>query len=255
MPDGSAASGAVVVTSAGGQTVTAKDGSFALEVPLTLDGESLEVTAIASEAMGLGLAATVRLVPAALSRTTSLGQLRLTPSPECHSRWLPTFGPQPGMDDVVEVMTTFDDGSGPVLYAGGAFRSAGGVAANHIARWDGSSWTSLGSGTSGNSGFADVLALTAYDDGSGPALYAGGSFTKAGGVTVRSIAKWDGTSWSALGSGVAASGTGFVLSLAVFDDGSGPALYAGGSFATAGGVAAKNIARWNGSSYRPSAVA
>jgi len=65
-----------------------------------------------------------------------------------------------------------------------------------------------------------------YDDGGGPALYAGGSFTSAAGVTVKDIAKWDGASWSALGSGV----DGWVYALAVHDDGSGAALFVGGAF-------------------------
>ena len=36
---------------------------------------------------------------------------------------------------------------------------------------------------------------------SGTDLYAGGHFTTAGGVTANYIAKWDGSAWSALGSG------------------------------------------------------
>ena len=91
----------------------------------------------------------------------------------------------------------FDDGGGPALYAGGDFTTAGGVAANGIAKWDGSSWTALGSGMN-----ADVHALTVFDDGGGPALYAGGDFTTAGGVAANNIAKWDGSSWTALGSGI-----------------------------------------------------
>jgi hypothetical protein len=35
-----------------------------------------------------------------------------------------------------------------------------------------------------------------------------------------------------------------VSALAVFDDGDGPALYAGGSFEGAGGLPSRNIARW-----------
>ena len=37
---------------------------------------------------------------------------------------------------------------------------------------------------------------------SGTNLYAGGDFTTAGGVTANNIAKWDGSAWSALGSGM-----------------------------------------------------
>ena len=42
-----------------------------------------------------------------------------------------------------------------------------------------------------------------------------------------------------------------VHALAVFDDGSGPALYVGGLFETIGGVAANNIAKWDGATWSP----
>ena len=77
------------------------------------------------------------------------------------------------------------------LYAGGFFTTAGGVSANYIAKWDGSSWSALGSGI-------DNLVLALAVDGAGN-LYAGGSFTTAGGVIANNIAKWDGSGWSALG--------------------------------------------------------
>ena len=57
-------------------------------------------------------------------------------------------------------------------------------------------------------------------DGSGN-LYAGGDFTTAGGVSANCVAKWDGSAWRALGSGL----NSVVRALAV--DGSGN-LYAGG---------------------------
>ena len=47
-----------------------------------------------------------------------------------------------------------------------------------------------------------LLALSEHDDGGGPALFAGGDFTSAGGVEALDVAKWDGRGWSALGSGV-----------------------------------------------------
>ena len=40
--------------------------------------------------------------------------------------------------------------SGSDLYAGGAFPTAGGGAANHVAKWNGSSWSALGSGMGGD---------------------------------------------------------------------------------------------------------
>jgi hypothetical protein len=64
---------------------------------------------------------------------------------------------------------------------------------SRVARWDGASWSSLGSGLDGT-----VRALAVFDDGSGAALYATGTFTTAGGVPANNIARWDGASWSAL---------------------------------------------------------
>src|SRR6185436_6679524 len=114
--------------------------------------------------------------------------------------------------------------------------------ASRIAKWDGTSWSPLGSGMNGS-----VWALVEHDDGTGPALYAGGDFTTAGGVAANRIARWNGASWSALGSGVAGTTTPSVRALVVHDDGSGPALYAGGSFTQAGAVIVNRVAKWDGS--------
>jgi hypothetical protein len=59
------------------------------------------------------------------------------------------------------------------------------------------------------------------------------------------VLKWNGSSWSDLGSGV----LGNVFALRTFDDGNGSALYAGGFFSTAGGVAVSRIAKWSGSAW------
>ena len=156
-----------------------------------------------------------------------------------------------GTDAVIAEMTVFDDGSGggPALYVGGWFTNAGGTPMNRIAKWDGTSWSHLGGGIPGGV----VHALAFFDDGSGggPALYAGGQFTSAGGVPANHIARWDGSSWSPLGTGVGTWAYDSVDSLMVFDDGSGggPALYVGGDFPIAGGVAANNIAKWDGSTW------
>ena len=45
---------------------------------------------------------------------------------------------------------------------------------------------------------SSVFALTLM----GTDVFAGGNFTTAGGLTVNYIAKWNGTSWSALGTGM-----------------------------------------------------
>jgi hypothetical protein len=69
----------------------------------------------------------------------------------------------------------------------------------------------------------------------------GGCFTTTGGSTANSIAKWNGSAWSPLGSGM----NGPVSALAVSDG----ALYVGGYFTTAGGSTASNIAKWDRSSW------
>ncbi|MGD1018382.1 MAG: PKD domain-containing protein [Verrucomicrobiia bacterium] len=90
---------------------------------------------------------------------------------------------------------------------------------------------------------ADALAMAV----SGTNLYVGGYFATAGTTNdvVNGIALWNGSSWSALGSGVAGLYGGYVDALAV----NGTNLYVGGVFTNAGGVAANNIAVWNGSSW------
>jgi hypothetical protein len=128
--------------------------------------------------------------------------------------------------------------SGGDLYAAGDFTTAGGVSANYIAKWNGTNWSMLGSGMNGT-----VVALAV----SGTNLYAGGWFTTAGGNPANSIAKWDGNGWSALGSGMSGEypDSTSVNALAV----SGSDLYVGGGFTMAGGVSATNMAKWNGSSW------
>lgn len=115
--------------------------------------------------------------------------------------------------------------SGSDFYIGGNFTTVGSIAANRIAKWNGTSWSSLGSGVD-----REVYALAV----SGADVYAGGNFTTAGGVTATNIAKWNGTSWNAIGTGlhtVGGSPRNTVTSLA---SGSSGALYAGGSFTSVG---------------------
>jgi len=144
----------------------------------------------------------------------------------------------PGLDDRVHALVV----EGTNLYAGGDFKTAGGVLANWLAKWNSSAWSALGLGIGGNNpidayGFPSVHALAV----SGTNLYVGGNFTNAGGVMANRVAKWNGSAWSALGSGM----NGAVGALAV----SGNDLYAGGNFTTAGGTTVNYIAKWNGSAW------
>ena len=134
--------------------------------------------------------------------------------------------------------------SGNDVYAGGVFVTAGGTAVNNIAKWNGSAWSALGTGIGvGVGDRTDVRALAV----SGNDLYVGGRFTMAGSIAANNIAKWDGSTWSALGTGVTGDRYVSVDALAL----SGSDLYVGGSFTTAGGTPAKGIAQWNGYEWSP----
>src|SRR5437870_2189668 len=118
--------------------------------------------------------------------------------------WSRIFAPD-GVNGSVLATAVFDDGHGPALYVGGSFNRAGAITAHSLARWNGLGWLDANAG----GGNTSIDALCVFDDGSGPALYAGGSLTNMGDVPAANIAKWNGTSWSALGSGV----DGYVLAL------------------------------------------
>jgi hypothetical protein len=81
---------------------------------------------------------------------------------------------------------------GADLYVAGSFTTAGGVACNNIARWDGTAWHPLGEGLDGN-----AYALTVL----GGRLYVGGGFNVAGRERVGRLACWDPATetWSRVG--------------------------------------------------------
>ncbi len=181
-----------------------------------------------------------------------------------------------------------DDGAGPnapKLYAAGTFSNAGGVAVQNIARWTGSAWEALPGGglnsqvsalavfngklyaggffTGGCSRYdgatwtsqpvnGTVNAFCVHDDGlgGGAALYLGGTFTSISGVTgaVR-IAKWNGTAYSALSTGISGNvngGSPRVNALASYQG----RLIAGGLFNAAGAATGiKSLAQWDGAAW------
>jgi hypothetical protein len=150
------------------------------------------------------------------------------------SSWLPLGGGTNG-----ERVTCLQPYNGELI-VGGEFSQVdqhpgGYVAASNIARWNGSAWQALGSGTN-----SDVLSLSVYKG----VLMVGGGFSLAGGVGASDIAGWNGSSWTALGAGI---GSSWVSSLMVFN----AELVAGGYFNLAGGQPANSIARWNGFEWLP----
>ena len=85
------------------------------------------------------------------------------------------------------------------LIAAGQFMTIGGANIPRIARWTGSTWLPLAPAIDG-----PVWALTTW----GGALIAAGDFQRVSGDAT-GVAKWDGTSWHALGVGQGVAFTGF----------------------------------------------
>ncbi len=130
------------------------------------------------------------------------------------------------------------------LYVGGDFNQVNGQVFNNLARWNGTTWASVGNGVQGDSYGVAVKHLLVVNN----QLYSFGKFDLAGAVPANNVAKWDGSNWSALGNGVllASSFDDGITSAAVVSDGS---MYVGGSFSSAGERLLKNMARWDGQQW------
>ena len=118
------------------------------------------------------------------------------------------------------------------VYVGGyfSFIGCGLITATHIAKWNNSTgWTSLPGIDENNYSFISSIAVD------GENVYAGGYFTSinSSASNVGSIAKWDGSNWSALISGATNDTVGEIHCIAV----KGNNVYFGGDF--------DNLACWN----------
>lgn len=125
------------------------------------------------------------------------------------------------------------------LYAGGTFTAASGVSqTKNIAKWDGTSWTSVGGGILAQQ-YDGVRKLYVYNG----ELYAAGSFSVAGGVSVTNTAKWDGSSWTAFADfGQTGFGPASVIDFVEYNGD----LYAAGNFSVVNGIPVNRIARFDG---------
>jgi hypothetical protein len=127
--------------------------------------------------------------------------------------------------------------SGDYVYIGGHTFNSSNAAYLYIRRFNivTSTWESVGSGVN-----AKVSALTTDDVGN---VYAGGTFTTAGGEVANFIAKWDGTNWSAIGEGTNDE----VLEILYSNEN----LYVAGRFTTVGdNIRSQGIAKYDGTSWQ-----
>lgn len=158
-------------------------------------------------------------------------------------RWNPLDS---GLNGYVRALAVAADGT---LFAAGDFTAAGASAASYVAQWDGTHWSPLGKGIEPNG----AIRALAWD---GRNLFLGGSFSTVEEgderVTVNGLLLWDSQTDERYSLsrgdkiGVTRLGTfdefsGEVYALAVTES----ALYVGGVFDSAGGVAARSVAAFD----------
>ena len=164
-------------------------------------------------------------------------------------------GPEDSLYSIyIECMTVYNN----ELYAAGAYYQigGGGIAEFYrVIKWNGSAWSTvvtIPAGYTLDGALGDIYSMSVYNG----ELYISGSFTSIDTLPTHHIAKWNGTNWSAVGTGINPAaypiccfGDGseysYVKSLAVFDG----ALYAGGRFDSSGTLATRNIAKWDGTNW------
>ncbi len=176
-----------------------------------------------------------------------------------------------GVAGEVLALATWNDGASTKLYVAGALIAAGGGLVQRIASWDGVNWSALPTQQ------LDVIsALAVYDAGAGPQLttgveswngvswtalsgslltgdniqalhslegelFVGGNLRQVGVNTpVSNLARFDGSTWSAVDGGV----DGSVLGISSFDLGAGEQLVVGGTFFRANGAESPRLAVW-----------
>ncbi len=136
----------------------------------------------------------------------------------------------------VRAIATQDDD----VYLGGDFRNvAGNDDMSFVTRWDGSDFHSLGRGVN-----ARVYAV----ETAGSNVFVTGRITEAynsDGTTVEvaGIARWDGSEWHALGSGIDGPNSTVGYALEAHDN----TVFVGGDITSAGDIDVNNIAAWDNS--------
>jgi hypothetical protein len=144
----------------------------------------------------------------------------------------------------VHALEVFDaDGPGPEpskLYAGGAFTSAGGAAAQHLAVWDGASWSAVAPVVQ----YAGaVRAIRAFQENAGPTLYVGGDPLSIAGLPTNLAFRFRGGSWQSLPPMITLPDPGTVNAFAYHNRGDAYRVYAVGRHA-AGKIGLLNGTVW-----------
>lgn len=183
---------------------------------------------------------------------TALGQFS-------NDNWSETFG-APGMEieslggraPAAGPAAMIVDADGNILVVGGLWNSLDGVSyavPPSYAVWnrDSDQWSPFGLGASAGGVFQ--LAVNSLGE-----VYAGGGWSVfVVGTTLmqtQGVVKWDGLTWSALGDGLSGGFGGLVpASAEALAVDANDNLYVGGMFEKAGGIDARNVAKWDGQSW------
>lgn len=146
-----------------------------------------------------------------------------------------------GLSSRGTILTRWDpDGAGPLtpkLVVGGTFATAGSAGSQLVTLFDPatSQWSALGIGLRDHaSAFGEVFTAVTMPNGD---LVVGGRFTEAGGSPAHCVARWNGTSWSAVGTPP------FVVEVAALH------VLPNGDLAAAGDLGAVHL--WNGAVWTP----
>lgn len=149
----------------------------------------------------------------------------------------------------VVAAATLPRAGGADLYVIGDFDAINGVICSGFARWNGSEWSRASAQPVLEGDGAKVIVTAKFRDHHGAALYTNSTPQSQFGETVQGLYKYDGDSLTLLGATDNGPVFPLIMCMEVFDDGRGPALYIGGAFRSIGGVAAHNLARWDGTHF------
>ncbi|MDX2147416.1 MAG: hypothetical protein SFZ23_07820 [Planctomycetota bacterium] len=159
------------------------------------------------------------------------------------------LGTGPGTNNRVHSLTV--DGNNHLII-GGSFETIDALPAAGVARFDGFNWHALGSGLgwSIGPGYGTANALATLPGGD--IVVGGWWLDSAGGVPVQGVARWNGSSWNAMGAGLSqvAPPWGNQANIWNFVSTS-QGLVALGGIGFSGPTSLADVAIWNGFAWQP----
>jgi hypothetical protein len=129
------------------------------------------------------------------------------------------------------------------LYACGQFTKFGNTTCKYVAKFDGSSWQAVGDFTqfeNNSQGPAQMNSIEVYNN----EVFVGGAFDDQT-DTPKNLAKYDGTNWVNVGTGIRQGGVNSVWCLQEHNG----KLYIGGRFDKTTEIPGQCLVAWNGSAY------